>query len=96
MISKKVTQVHHHTSDEDLTNIIIKGVEKKLISFYQQLQPKEQTTWITRKQVAEILSISLVSVDDWTKRNILTAYRISNKKRYKKHEVENALTKIGN
>ena len=92
----KITIVHHNSSDDELTNIISKSVKKELNSFYQQLQPKEQTTWITRKQVAEILSISLVSVDDWTKRNILTAYRISNKKRYKRHEVESALTKIEN
>jgi hypothetical protein len=96
MISKKVTQVHHLSSDDELTNIISKSVKKELNSFYEKLQPKEQITWITRKQVGEILSISLVSVDDWTKRNILTAYRISNKKRYRRHEVESALTKIGN
>jgi hypothetical protein len=95
MESKKITLVHH-TNLEELTESISKAVEKILAPFREKIQPKEQTTWITRKQVAEILSISLVSVDDWTKRNILTAYRISNKKRYKRHEVENSLTKIGN
>ena len=94
MESKKVTQVHHHISDEDLVQGISKNIEKLLENLKEKAQPKEQTIWITRKQVGEILSISLVTVDDWTKRNILTAYRIGNKKRFKYAEVENALTKI--
>jgi hypothetical protein len=96
MGQQKITIVHHNSSDDELTTIISKSVKKELNSFYEKLQPKEQTTWITRKQVGEILSISYVTVDDWTKRKILTAYRISNKKRYKRHEVESALTKIEN
>jgi len=95
MATQKITQVHH-TSEEDLTSIILNGMQEKLNIFQQQFKPKEQTNWITRKEVAEILSISLVTVDDWTKRAILTAYRIGNKKRFKRHEVESALTKIGN
>jgi hypothetical protein len=96
MASKTVTQVLHHTSDEDLAKSISKTIEDLFETYSKKIQPKEQTIWITRKQVSEILSISLVSVDDWTRRNILTAYRISNKKRYKRQEVESALTKIGN
>jgi excisionase family DNA binding protein len=95
MGQQKITQVHH-TNQEDLTTSISLAIEKIFDNFKEKFQPKEQTTWITRKQVAEILAISLVTVDDWTKRNILTAYRISNKKRYKRQEVESALTKIGN
>lgn len=95
METNKVTQVHH-TSDEDLAKSISKTIKVLFEAYSKKIQPKEDTIWITRKQVSEILSISLVSVDDWTKRNILSAYRISNKKRYKRHEVENALTKIGN
>ena len=96
METKKVTQVHHHTSDEDLA----KSISKTITSLFEVLSKKVETPepieWITRKQVAEILTISLVTVDDWSRRKILTAYRISNKKRFKRHEVENALTKINN
>tara|TARA_R110002126_G_scaffold152203_3_gene299293 strand:- start:1895 stop:2182 length:288 start_codon:yes stop_codon:yes gene_type:complete len=93
METNKVTQVHH-TSDEDLTRSIAKTIKDLFTSYTEKNQTNKETIWITRKQVSERLSISLVTVDDWTKRKILTAYRIGNKKRFKRHEVENALTKI--
>lgn len=94
MKTQKVTQVLH-TTTQDLTQSILEGVEQKLNSFKVHFQPKEPTVWVSRKEVSEILSIAMVTVDDWTKKGILTAYRIGNKKRFKRSEVENALTKIG-
>lgn len=49
---------------------------------------------LTRKQVAEMFGITLPTVWDWTKKNILTAYKIGNKVYYKLNEVEAALTQI--
>ncbi|WP_347173637.1 helix-turn-helix domain-containing protein [Polaribacter uvawellassae] len=95
MEHQKITQVHH-INQEDLLQSFLSGVEQKLNSFKENFQPKKPTVWISRKEVGEILSISLVSVDAWTKKGILTAYRIGNKKRFKRTEVENALTKIEN
>lgn len=95
MEQQKITQVHH-VNQEDLLQSLLTGVEEKLNSFKENFQAKKPTVWISRKEVGEILSISLVSVDMWTKKNILTAYRIGNKKRFKRNEVENALTKIEN
>lgn len=95
MEPKKITQVHH-VNQEDLLQSFLSGVEQKLNSFKENFQPKEPTIWISRKEVGEILSISLVSVDIWTKKGILTAYRIGNKKRFKRSQVENSLTKIEN
>lgn len=95
METNKVTQVHH-TSDEDLAQSISKTIKELFATLAEKNQSKKETIWITRKEVSEILSVSLVTVDDWTKRKILTAYRIANKKRFKRNEVENALTKIEN
>jgi len=95
MRPQKITQIYH-TTEERLTQSILDGVEEKLNSFKENFHPKELTKWITRNEVREILSISLVTVDKWTKKGILIAYRIGNKKRFKRDEVENALTKIDN
>ncbi|TXD49612.1 helix-turn-helix domain-containing protein [Polaribacter sp. IC073] len=95
MSNKKITQVHN-VNPEELAESISTAVEKIFAPFKERFQPQKPTEWKTRKQVGEILSISLVTVDDWTRKNLLTAYRISNKKRYKLSEVENALTKINN
>lgn len=92
-MNENVTQVHH-TSKDDLIQTILTGVEEKLNSFEKNFQPKEPTQWVTRKEVAEILSISLVTVTDWSKKGILNPFRIANRIRFKKKEVEQALTKI--
>lgn len=95
MEQQKRTEVYHTTRDE-LLKSFADVFEEKLNAFKDNFEPKEPTEWVTRKEVSEILSISLVSVDIWTKKNILTAYRIGNKKRFKRSEVESALTKIEN
>jgi len=95
MAMQKITQVHH-TNQEELTESISKAVEKIFENFKEHFQPKKPTIWISRKEAGQILSISLTSIDIWTKKGILIAYRIGNKKRFKRNEVEAALTKIEN
>jgi len=92
-MSEKITQVHH-TSKDELIHNIIRGVENKLNEFERNFQPKEPTTWLTKKEVSAILSISIVTIDDWSKKGILNPYRIGNRIRFKRIEVENSLTNI--
>lgn len=54
----------------------------------------EEVEYITRKEAAKILSISLVSLNQWTKEGIIQGYRIGTRVRYKKNEVLNSLTKV--
>ena len=59
------------------------------------LQLNEQTDQLlTRDETAKLLSVSLVTLWDWTKKDIIPAYRIGNKVRYKKGEVLNALQQM--
>lgn len=92
-MNKNVTQVHNTTKDE-LINEIINGVKNKLQEIERNFQPKQPTVWITKKEVATILSISIVTVDDWSKKDILNPFRIGNRVRFKRNQVEAALTKI--
>jgi len=92
-MNQNVTQVHH-TSKDELIYTIIKGVEEKLNEFEKNFQPKEPTLWLTKKEVSNILSISIVTIDDWSKKGILNPYRIGNRIRFRKSDVEKALTKI--
>lgn len=94
MITKKVIQVHKLTSDESLSQSLSNTIEKLIAPLSIAGLPKERTTCITKKQVDEILPILLVSVEYWTKPNILTVYRISYKKRLQRQEIESVLTKI--
>ena len=49
---------------------------------------------ITRKETAQILGISLPTLNDWTKIGILPAQRIGTRIRYKRTDVYNSLKEV--
>ena len=57
-------------------------------------QEKEDVKYLTRKQVASILSISLPTLHDWVKKKILKSYRVGNRVYFKSNELENSLKRI--
>lgn len=59
---------------------------KLLLETFNNLQT-EQDEILSREQTAELLKISLVTLWKWTKKDIIPAYRIGYKVRYKKSEV---------
>jgi len=89
--------------NKDFTAVQIQGItaEQLLQKFadletkLNKLQSNTSTTptekLITRYEVCELLTISLVTVHNWVNAGILTAYRIGNKVRFKESEVLNAL-----
>ena len=42
---------------------------------------------MTRQEVADFFQISLVTVHDWTKKGILSGYRIGHRIRYKRSDI---------
>jgi excisionase family DNA binding protein len=52
------------------------------------------TEYITRKKTAEILGISLPTLNDWSKRGVIPSYRICSRVRYKREEVMNSVNKV--
>ena len=59
---------------------------KQLLETFNSLQ-MEQDEILSREQTAELLKISLVTLWKWTNNDIIPAYRIGKKVRYKKSEV---------
>lgn len=49
---------------------------------------------LTREETAKLLSISLPTLWNWTKKNILKSYGIGSRVYYKKDEVINSLIQI--
>lgn len=72
----------------------LKGLEKRLSEIQKAIKPKPETELLTRQETAKLLDVSLPTLHSWTKKNILQAYRIGNKVRYKKDEVLKALHKV--
>jgi len=93
---QKVIQIENLEAGELLTRL--EKLENAITALCTQPQPMATDTatdYITRREVARLFGISLVTVHDWTNKGILTAYKIGNKVFYKHVEVENALVRKG-
>ena len=82
------------TSPEQLQAAIIEGVRKELEELKKDFQPKEPTAYLSRQEVKQMLGITLNTLNNWTKKGILTAYGIGGRVYYKRNEVENAIQPI--
>lgn len=69
-------------------------LENRLTQLQETVKPQPKTVLLTRKQVAEMLGISLPTLHAWGKSDILNPFRIGNKIRYKENEVLEALQNI--
>jgi excisionase family DNA binding protein len=92
-MTKQILQIEN-TNTEDFKNEILTGVSDVLKGFANSLQTNEQDILLTREETAKLFSISLVTLWEWTRKDIIPAYRIGNKVRYKKTEVLNALQQM--
>lgn len=86
-----------------LTTIPIHQLKSELVaairdeltkSTYQTNQINSEEEYLTRAQVATLLSISIGTVAEWTKSGKLIGYRIGRRIRFKKCEVIESLSKI--
>ena len=93
MDKTNITQLHGITP-EQLKDNIIQDVRAELNKIAQNFQPKKQPEYLTRKEVAKILKVSLVTLSDWNKKGILKPYRLGNLIRYKRSELDTALIPI--
>ena len=78
---------------ENRLTIIIDNRISEILNTAKRKESKD--IYITRKEAARILGISLVTLDKWSyKKSILKAYRISSRVRYKRSEVEACLLHV--
>lgn len=80
----------------EISSEIISEIKSFFSGFANTLQTNDSDKLLTREETAKMLSISLVTLYHWTNKNILQAYRIGKKIRYKKSEVLEALQKRNN
>lgn len=70
------------------------GLSLEIQEIKKHFEPKQPTQYLSRKEVADLFGVSLVTVNDWSKKGILTAYKIANRVYFKRHEIEAALVEI--
>ncbi|MEO1517678.1 MAG: helix-turn-helix domain-containing protein [Bacteroidota bacterium] len=92
----KVIQLENISSDLLLAHF--EGLQFQLDQLEKNinvhLKSKTPPEYLTRKDVAKLLSISLVTLNDWRKKGILKAYKIGNRVYFKRKEIEAAMTEI--
>ena len=98
-IMKQITQVENISGDDfknemNLVSNEVKQISKVLKDFIQVIKSKQNPEYITSKEAAEILKVTLPTLYDWRKKGIITAYRIANKVRFIREELEQSLIKI--
>jgi excisionase family DNA binding protein len=78
---------------EQLQTAISEAVKNEFLKLGTNTPP-EEIEYITRKETALILGVSLVTLNEWTKTGTLQGYRIGSRVRYKKTEVLSSLQKV--
>ena len=78
---------------DQLQMAISEAVKSEFLNF-NKIVPPEEPEYITRKETGQILGVSLVTLNEWSKTGIVQGYRIGSRVRYKKTEVLNSLTKM--
>jgi len=79
---------------DQLHSSLMQGIEERFKEFVKPQQEPEQTKYLTRQEVADLLSISFPTINDWGKKKILNPYRIGNRVLYKRHEIDASLKRI--
>jgi excisionase family DNA binding protein len=93
MLENNITQVYGITPQQ-LRDNLLNGFKTELKEIVLNFQPQLQPEYLTRKEVAKILKVSLVTLTDWNKKGVLKPYRLGNLVRYKRVELDQALISI--
>lgn len=80
----------------DFKELISEVIEEKLKLIPRQELLEKKTVYLNRVEVAELLKISLPTLNNWSKSGIIQAYRIGNRVLYKPEEIDQAVKSVRN
>jgi len=72
----------------------ISKLRSELAEIKMNLQPKEPTKYLGRKEVAEMLDVNISTVHNWTVKGVINALQIGGRVYYKKSEIEAAMIEL--
>lgn len=78
---------------EELSGIIHNAIKEAVKDIKPREQEPTNERLLTRKETADKLKISLVTLGDWTKRGLIQSYIIGGRVLYKESEIEASLNK---
>lgn len=77
---------------DHLNSTLLNGMEERIKELVEK--PEKEVKYLTRKEVAELLSISLPTLHSWCQRKILNPYRVGNRVYFKSTEIDQSLKQI--
>ncbi len=81
-------------SPQENNTQILNGVREIIEEFKKEYQPQNNTEFLSRKQVAELLQVDLSTIHNWCKAKKLKSYGLSGRVYFKRHEVESAIVQL--
>lgn len=93
MQEQSITQLHG-ISPAELKESILSEVRAELQNLTQHFQPVTPPEYLTRKETAALLKVSIVTLSDYNQKGVLQPYRLGNLIRYKRAEVDQSLIRI--
>jgi hypothetical protein len=72
----------------------IESLKNDLAEIKSNLQPKEPTKYLGRREVAQMLDVNISTIHNWTVKGVLTALQIGGRIYYRKKDVEAALIEL--
>ena len=92
-MTKQIIQIENISSDY-LKELFNQGITEALKNYKSNESNSDENVLLSRNETAKLLDISLVTLWQWTKKDIIQAYRIGKKVKYKRNEVLDALQKM--
>ena len=96
-MSKTPTTIQFvQVSTEELQSLVSNVLESKLNDFKRNFKPIEPNEYLSRSEVAKMLSVNESTIFNWKKRGIISAFQIGGRVFYKRKDVEDAIVKLKN
>jgi excisionase family DNA binding protein len=91
-VAEKMTQIDGVSARQIFE--AFKTLESKIEDLKTQAPPAPAPGYLSRQEVAKMLNVSLVTLNDWTNKGFLKAYRLGQKVFYKAAEIDAAMVEI--
>lgn len=88
----EATLIHHITA-EQLAKLFA-DLQNQINELKLHYEPKQPTEYLTRKEVAQLLKTSLVTIHTWCKTGKLNSYGIGNRVYFRRSEIESAIMRL--
>ena len=75
-------------SSEEFTNLIVKLIKNEINLNLKYSRINKPEAYLTRKETAKILQISLTCLNDWSNKGILIPYKLGNRTYFKLSDIE--------